>query len=232
MRNDDGSPIADRGSQGNVVKTAVLVSLLVLSPAALWQRVGRETNSHAAAQRGTTQYSRQKYEDSARSFARADKLAPSAKSAFNLGTSQIAAGRTTAGSATLARAMADPSLRADSLYNRGNSALASKAFEYAIRDYVEALKLRPHDAQAKRNLEIALDRLQQTKQQAGGKQGQQQPSPSQQQQSQKAPSAGQKQQQQQQQGDTEALLRSVQQQEQEELQRMKRARGETTRVGW
>jgi hypothetical protein len=28
------------------------------------------------------------------------------------------------------------------------------------------------------------------------------------------------------------LLRSVQQQEQEELQRMKRARGESVRVGW
>jgi tetratricopeptide (TPR) repeat protein len=220
-----------RAPQEYAVKAAILVSLLVLSPAALWQRVWRETNSHAAAQRGTTQYSRQKYDESARSFARADKLAPSAKSAFNLGTSQIAAGRTTDGSATLARAMTDPSLRADSLYNRGNSALASKAFEYAIRDYVEVLKLRPHDAQAKRNLEIALDRLQETKQQSGGKQGQQQPSPSQQQQSQKAPSAGQKQQQQQQ-GDAEALLRSVQQQEQEELQRMKRARGETTRVGW
>jgi tetratricopeptide (TPR) repeat protein len=221
-----------RAPQENAVKTAILVSLLALSPAALWQRVWRETNSHAAAQRGTTQYSRQKYAESARSFARADKLAPSAKSAFNLGTSQIAAGKTTEGSATLARAMTDPSLRADSLYNRGNSALASKAFEYAIRDYVEALKLRPHDGQAKRNLEIALDRLQETKQQSGGKQGQQQPAPSEQQQSQKAPSAGQKHEQQQQQGDAEALLRSVQQQEQEELQRMKRARAETARVGW
>jgi tetratricopeptide (TPR) repeat protein len=213
------------------VRTAIIVSLLVLSPAALWQRVWRETNSHAAAQRGTTQYARQKYEESARSFARADQLAPGTRSAFDLGTAQIAAGRTTAGSATLGRAMTDPALRADSLYNRGNSALASKAFEYAIRDYVDVLKLRPHDAQAKRNLEIALDRLQETKQQSGGKHGQQQPSPSQQQ-SQKAPSAGQKQEQQQQQGDAEALLRSVQQQEQEELQRMKRARGETSRVGW
>jgi tetratricopeptide (TPR) repeat protein len=213
------------------VRTAIVLSLLALSPAAVWQRVWRESNSHAAAHRGTTQYSAKKYDESARSFAGADRLAPGAKNAFNLGTSQIAAGRTTEGSATLARAMTDPALRADSLYNRGNSALAAKAFEYAIRDYVETLKLRPNDAQAKRNLEIALDRLQESKQQSGGRQGQQQPSPSQQQ-NQKAPSAGQKQEQQQQQGDAEALLRSVQQQEQEELQRMKRARGETSRVGW
>ena len=214
------------------MKAAILVSLLVLSPTAIWQRFWRETNSHAAAQRGATQYSKQKYEESARAFAGADKLSPSAKTAFDLGTSQIAAGRTTEGSATLARAMMDPALRADSFYNRGNSALASKAFEYAIRDYKEALKLRPHDAQAKRNLEIALDRLKESKQQSGGKQGQPQPSPAQQQQSRKAPSAGEKQKEQQQQGDAEALLRSVQQQEQEELQRMKKARGETARVGW
>ena len=209
---------------------ALMLILLAISPTALWQNVWRETNSHAAAQRGTTQYSARNYEDAARSFGKADKLSPSPKSAFNLGTAEIAAGKTTEGSATLARAMTDRTLRADSYYNRGNSALAAKAFEYAIRDYVEALKLRPNDAQAKRNLEIALDRLQQMKQSAGGRQGQQQPSPNQQQ-NQKSPSTGQKDDRQQQ-TDAEALLRSVQQQEQEELQRMKRARGEVVRVGW
>jgi tetratricopeptide (TPR) repeat protein len=209
--------------------TAIL--LLVLSPGALWQHVWRDTNSHAAAQRGSRQYSTKRYEESTQSFATADRLSPNPQSAFNLGTAQIAAGKTSEGSATLARAMQNRALRADTLYNRGNSALASKAYEYAVRDYVETLKLRPDDAQAKRNLEIALDRLQEMKRASGGRQGQQQPSPSQQQ-SQKSPSAGQKEQQkQEQQGDAEALLRSVQQQEQEELQRMKKAR-ESTRVGW
>jgi tetratricopeptide (TPR) repeat protein len=219
----DSSPSARLGM--------TLFLLLAVSPTALWQRVWRETNSHAAAQRGSTQYSARHYEDAARAFTSADKLSPTPKNAFNLGTAQIAAGRTTEGSATLTRAMADRSLRADSFYNRGNSALASKAYEYAIRDYVETLKLRPGDGQAKRNLEIALDQLQQMKRSAGGRQGQQQPSPQPQQQTQKSAGAGQKNDQQQQ-SDAEALLRSVQQQEQEELQRMKRARAETTRIGW
>src|SRR5207249_3296931 len=76
--------------------------------------------------------------------------------AFNLGTAQIAAGNREQGSSTLARAMENPGLRADALFNRGNSALAANAFDYAIHDYVEALKLHPKDPGAKRNLEIAL----------------------------------------------------------------------------
>ena len=212
------------------MKTLAIV-VLAFSPAVLWQRVWKETNSFAASKHGKTQYAAKHYEQSAKSFRDADRLAPSPKSAFNLGTSQIAAGKTSEGSATLDRAMKDPTLRADSFFNRGNSALQSKAYEYAIRDYVETLKLRPNDAGAKRNLEIALEQLQQQKRSAGGRQGKPQPSPSQQQQNQKTPSAG-DQEQQPQQSDAEALLRSVQQQEQEELQRMKRSRADTVRVGW
>lgn len=211
------------------MKTIALL-LIAMSPAAILENIWRETNSHAAAQRGTTQYSAKHYDESAKSFARSDHLSPSPAAAFNLGTAQIAAGKTTEGSATLGRAMKDPSLRADSFFNRGNSALKSKAYEYAIRDYVEALKLRPHDGPAKRNLEIALEQLQSQRRSAAGRQGQQQPSPSNRQQSRKAPPAGSKENQQQ--SDAEALLRSVQQQEQEELQRMKRAKGESVRVGW
>ena len=209
---------------------AIALLLMAISPAAIFQNVWRESNSHAAAQRGATQYATKRYEESAKSFAQSDRLTPSPSSAFNLGTAQVAAGKMTEGSATLGRAMKDPSLRADSLFNRGNSALKSKAYEYAIRDYVETLKLRPNDAGAKRNLEIALEQLESQRRSAAGRQGQQQPSPSNQQQNQKAPSAGAKEDQQQ--SDTEALLRSVQQQEQEELQRMKRAKGESVRVGW
>ncbi len=209
----------------------VVALLLAISPMAMWQRLWHETNSHAAARRGGAQYSAKQYEQAARSFAAADKLARGPRTAYDLGTAQVAAGQNTEGSAALSRAMEDPALRPDSLYNRGNSALAAKAYEYAVRDYVDVLKLRPGDRQAKRNLEIALERLRQMKQSNAGRQGQQQPSPSQQQ-KQKSPSAGQKEEPQEQQSEAEALLRSVQQQEQEEMQRMKRSRVDTTRVGW
>ena len=192
----------------------------------------RETNSHAAAARGAQAYEAKQYAEAVKAFGKAQELAPSSRGAFNLGTAEIAAGQREQGSAQLAEAIRDPELRADALFNRGNSALAAKALDHAVRDYTDALKANPNHAAAKRNLEIALMRqAQQQKQQsgAGGKQDQkgnsQQP-PKQQQpsaQGQQKPRAGQV--------DLEALLRSVQQQEQEELRRMK-GRAAEGRVGW
>lgn len=191
----------------------------------------RETNSHAAGARGTKAYEAKQYAEAVRSFAKAQELAPSARGAFNLGTAEIAAGQREQGSARLADAIRDPELRADALFNRGNSALAAKALDHAVRDYVDALKANPSHAAAKRNLEIALMRREQKQQQSGasGKQdqkGQQQQPPQQQQ-----PSPGGQQKPQPGQVDLEALLRSVQQQEQEELRRMK-GRAPEGRVGW
>ncbi|HXG57561.1 MAG TPA: tetratricopeptide repeat protein, partial [Thermoanaerobaculia bacterium] len=118
------------------------------------------------------------------------------------------------------------------LYNRGTSALASSAFDHAIRDYTEALRLRPGDAKAKRNLEIALVRKQQMemqsqrqqKQRKGGNDDKERAKPSSPSDGEPRRNAGRP--------DPEALLRSVQQQEREELQRMKRQRAAGPRVGW
>ena len=121
--------------------------------------------------------------------------------------------------------MKDPALRADALYNRGNSALAAKALDHAVRDFAAALRARPDHAAAKRNLEIALKRREDERRRAAssGRKDQQG-----QQQQQRAPSAGA-----QQPGnvDLEALLRSVQQQEADELRRMKGTAADA-RVGW
>jgi tetratricopeptide (TPR) repeat protein len=205
------------------MKPIALVLLAAMSLGSLW----RDTNSHAAAVRGADAYAKQQYAQSVASYQKANQLAPSAQNAFNLGTAEIAAGQREAGSAVLAEAIRDPALRADALYNRGNSALAAKALDHAIRDYIDALKANPHHAQAKRNLEIAQQRKeQQQRQQSQGGQGQQ----GQQQPKQPAPAPGK----QQKPGemDLQALLRSVQQQEQEELRRMKAKAGVDGRVGW
>jgi len=207
---------------------ALLISLISFGP------LLRPTNSRAATARGVAAYNKHDYAASANAFAQAKALRPSPAAAFNLGTAEIASGKREEGSATLAQAMNDKTLRADALYNRGNSALASKAYDYAIRDYVETLKLRPNDANAKRNLEIALQKKQQAMQQSrGGNQQNQQSSQQGQKQNQPQPSAGNKQQQSPRpDSNAEALLRAVQQQEQEELSRMKKARAERVRVGW
>jgi len=124
--------------------------------------------------------------------------------------------------------MKDPALRADALFNRGNAALASNAFDYAIRDYTEALKLRPSDPAAKRNLEIAERRRAMQKKSGGGDQGGNSMQPPQQ----KSKPEKQEEQQQPRDANSEALLRSVQQQENEELQRMNKPERRKAHVGW
>ncbi|HUP47279.1 MAG TPA: hypothetical protein VNA04_00670 [Thermoanaerobaculia bacterium] len=213
------------------MKGATLI-LAALSLSALWQQATRETSSGAAASRGARAYERQQYGQAAAEFAAAAAIEAAPRNLFNLGTAQIAAGQRTEGSATLAGAMADPALRAQALFNRGNSALAANAFEHAVRDYTDALKITPADRDAKRNLEIALHRQQaaQQRRQSGGESQQQQgaapqPDPA----PEPAPASGGEEKGE---ADAEALLRSVQQQEQEELGRMKRSRGDSRRVGW
>ncbi len=205
-----------------------LVLLLAVAVPAWWQA----TNSHAAASRGARAYEGKQYSKAAEAFGEARRLAPSPRAAFNLATAEIAAGQREQGSARMAEALRDPALRADALFNRGNSALAAKAVDHAVRDYIEALKANPNHAAAKRNLEIALHRRDEQQRQqaaAGGQQdqkGQSQQQPQQQQpspQGQQKPQAGQV--------DLETLLRSVQQQEQEELRRM-RGKASEGRVGW
>jgi Ca-activated chloride channel family protein len=201
------------------------VALLLIS-LTFW----RDTNSRAASARGVEAYGKKQYAQAAEAFRRAQELSPSARSAFNRGTAEIAAGQREQGSATLAPAIADPALRADALYNRGNSALAAKAMDHAIRDYVDALRANPNHAAAKRNLEIALQRREQQRRNASasGQKNQQGQAP---QKPQPTPSAG-NQKPKPGEVDLEALLRSVQQQEQDELRRMKAKASGEGRVGW
>ena len=209
----------------------MIVALLVLGLDLT--RLWRETNSHAATARGVKQFAAKKCAEAQKSFATSSAVAATPMRSFNLGTSQIATGNREAGSSTIAKALADPALRADGLFNRGNSALAASAFDYAIRDYTDTLRLRPTDAAAKRNLEIALRRKQAMQKQQGGANGSQQDrGPQAQQKPQPSPQQGAQQPQPKSDPNVEGLLRSVQQQEQEELARMHRPSRERVHVGW
>jgi len=211
----------------------MIVLLIVITWSELWQRMTRATSSYAATARGVSQYAHGKFKEATASFTDADTIKHSPDSAFNLGTAQVATGNREQGSSTLARAMTDAKLRADALYNRGNSALAANAFDPAIRDFADVLRLRPNDAQAKRNLEIALRKKAQEQESGAGRQKNPQGAQQQQAQNKPAPAPGDKQTNEPKgQTDADALLRAVQQQEQEELSRMRRVRPETARVGW
>lgn len=209
------------------MKPVVALVLLLAMPA--WvNEWWRETNSHAANSRGVKAWAEKQYAEAVTAFAKSQQIAGSSVGAFNLGTAEIAAGQREKGAADLKGAIDDPALRADALFNRGNSALEAKALDHAVRDYIDALKADPAHAAAKRNLEIALIRRDAARRAASGGQK-----------SDKGQSQGEKQpggkpgqpSQQRGQMDLESLLRSVQQQEQEELRRMKGHAGEG-RVGW
>lgn len=202
-----------------------ILLLLAFDVARLWH----VPMARVASARGTRQFAAKDYAAAARSFADANQLDPSPQNAFNLGTAQIAAGDREAGSRALRAAMADPNLRADALYNRGTSALAAKSYDAAIRDYADVLRIHPSDGAAKRNLEIALKRKEAAESARGQQHGmsgaQPQPKPN-------APQGGAAQAKPKSDPNLDALLRSVQEQEKEELQRMRRPRGEPSHVGW
>jgi Ca-activated chloride channel family protein len=206
------------------MKTVAFVLLAGVSLSAL----RNESNSHAQATHGRKAFETKEYAQAAKHFAKAQEVAPSTLNAFNLGTAQIAEGRREEGSATLARALEDPNLTADAYFNRGNSALAAKALDHAVADYVQALRANPSHTAAKRNLEIALARRESEQRQSRSQQNQQQQKQNQPQQPQQPngakPQAGQM--------DADALLRSVQQQEQEELRRMKARAASEGPIGW
>jgi Ca-activated chloride channel family protein len=213
--------------------TIVLLALLSFGGLAdWWHRLTAEPVATAANHRGVEAYGKKDYSKAEEAFAKEAKLHPTPTAAFNVGTTKIAAGKREEGSAALAEAMKDPALRAAALYNRGNSALSAGSFDHAIHDYTEALRLRPNDRNAKRNLEIALIRNRQ-KQEGDAKSGAGPSQPSSGGQQPKAPpqpsraQGGPRQE-----TDADALLRSVQQQEQEELSRMRKTRDAPKKVGW
>lgn len=215
----------------NGVLGMMLLASLAL-PAWLQQFV-RPTNSRAAAHDGVKQYSKKDFKDAVESFHQADSIDPSPVTAYDLGTSRIAAGNGKEGAQGLERAMKDLTIRPDALFNRGNAKLDAREYEQAISDYKESLRLRPSDAGAKRNLEIALRRRQEQQQQQS-RQNQQQQRNQQQQKPQNEQKQDQGQQEKQDKGNsqTDALLRSIAQQEREELERMRKQGSTPRRIGW
>ena len=199
----------------------------------------RDTNADAATRKGAAQYGKRHYDQALQSFRKARSLHPTARSGFNVATTEIAAGQLEQGSSDLTSALRDPALRADALYNRANSALSAKSYDAAIRDYTDSLRVRPFSLPAKRNLEIALSRkAQQEKQRqqqggSGGKQGESgQPKPAPGSNPKDAPPQQQAQQRKSDRPDVDSLLRSIQQQENEELSRMRKTHPEPRKIGW
>lgn len=211
----------------------------------------RDTSSRAATERGLAAYQKNDPKAAVPEFRTAQEINPAAMSSFNTATALIAAGKKDEGVLEMAPAIEDPKTSADAYYNRGNAWLGAKQFKEAASDYIEALKIRPSDQQAKRNLELALRELlkehqsgksgggakQEAESSGGGKN--EKPGPGEKEQKPEQTPAGEPP------GDpggksksdqkgkfANLVLKAVQQQEGEELRRMKKGRGQNEKVGW
>ncbi len=70
----------------------------------------------------------------------------------------------------------EPKLKADALFNQGNAYFEQQQFEQAVESYKKALRNRPADLDAKRNLAMALQQVKvQQQQQSKGDEDKQEP---------------------------------------------------------
>jgi Ca-activated chloride channel family protein len=146
---------------------------------------------------GNRLYKQKKYDEALKRYTEAQLEAPDAPQLhYNLGNVFFKKGDVEKARDEYRRALAsaEPGLDPLSVYNMGNTFFSQQQYKDAVSSYQRALKLNPTDADAKRNLELALLKMkqqQQKQQQQGDKkkedqQQKQQPSGQQQ-----APSQGQ-----------------------------------------
>lgn len=204
------------------IAAAALSLALVAIPPALepWLR---PSNSRASTERGIEQYGEKKHKEASSSFAAAEEIDHGAIARYNRGTARVAAGEGSRAAADFADALRDETLATDAHYNRGSASLQSSSWDDAIRDFSDVLRRKPADAEAKRNLEIALRRKQQDEEKRRREQQQQQqqkggdqpkPQPKEGDKGEPRPED---------QVDLDSLLRSVSEQERDELARMRRS---------
>jgi Ca-activated chloride channel homolog len=117
---------------------------------------------------GNRLYEQKRYDEALRKYTDAQAKKPTAPELhYNIGNVLFRKGDIDKAIEEYRRAQVTTStrLRQAATYNQGNALLQQGKAQDAINSYVQALRLDPNDAEAKRNLELALKLLQQQKQQ-------------------------------------------------------------------
>lgn len=129
------------------------------------QAVDPTQQLYRTVERGNRAYDAGDYEAAQRAYDDAAQQAPDdPRLAYNQGTAALQRGDAAAARSALDRALAggDPTLRRDSWYNHGVNSMLRQEWGPAVRAFGEALRLDPRDAEARRNLELAVRQLQRT----------------------------------------------------------------------
>jgi tetratricopeptide (TPR) repeat protein len=139
----------------------VLLTLTSARPAAADQAASKNND-------GNRLYQQKKYDDALKMYFDAQASRPEAPQLhYNIGNVLFRKKEYDKAVEEYLRAQAapDPALSQAANFNRGNALLMQGRPEDAIKAYVQALRARPDDTDAKRNLELALRLLEQKKKQ-------------------------------------------------------------------
>ena len=124
--------------------------------------------AYRLTEEGNRRYVEQAYEDALRAYTEAQVELPEAPELFyDIGNVLFRQGDLAGAEEAWTRAMAgaEGDLLADISHNLGNARYQRQAFQEAVDAYSQALAARPEDRDTKRNLELALRRLQAQQQQ-------------------------------------------------------------------
>lgn len=159
-----GPVMAERFRRARVA--ALMIPLLLLAPAVhadlkdeILARPSRETS------KGLQAYEAGDPAEALAAFEKARAARPgSAVTRFNEAVAQAKSGKAAEAAATFTTLSREKNeLGFESHYNLGNALLASQQLPGAVAAYRDALRLKPDDVRARRNLEIALRQMEQQK---------------------------------------------------------------------
>ena len=148
-----------------------IAGVLLLAPG--WAPPASADQAASKNNEGNRLYEQKKYDDALKKYVDAQASRPGAPQLhYNIGNVLFRKKEYDKAVEEYRRAQAapDPVLSQAATYNRGNALLMQGRPEEAIQAYVQALRARPDDTDAKRNLEIALRLLDQKKKQQQQKQ--------------------------------------------------------------
>jgi len=142
------------------IALALLLTLAWASPA--WADPAASKNNE-----GNRLYNQKRYDDALKKYTDAQASRPDASELhYNIGNVLFRKKEydKAVEEYLRAQAAANPALSEAATFNRGNALMLQGRPEDAVKAYVQALRARPDDGDAKRNLELALRQQQQNKQ--------------------------------------------------------------------
>jgi len=144
-----------------MIRTYLLGGFLLLTEGIFAQ------SAHELLREGDAAYAKKEYTAAQKNYAEAVTKNPgSGNAVYNLGCTQFQQGKYPEAEKSFEQAVAGdqlPDSKADGLYNLGNARLKQRKYREAIEAYENSLRLRPGDAAAKTNLQIAKQNLQKQK---------------------------------------------------------------------